>query len=188
MQFTDGTWLGREFFRNSPIYCARELLGCELVWGESSGIVLETEAYAEFGDEACHTFTRKGAREFIQNHDAGAAYVYLNYGMYWLANVLVKGEQNGFVLLRALRPESGVEAMKTRRKREALRDLCSGPGKLTVALGINGSHHGADWCAGEETGRGFLEKQEDLWVEATPRIGISKAVEFPWRFVAVAGQ
>lgn len=184
MQVRKSKWLGRDFFRNSPIYCARELVGCELVWGECSGIVLETETYLEFGDEACHTFTRKGARRFIEDHDAGAAYIYLNYGMYWLANVLVKGDENGFVLLRGLRPKMGIEIMKTRRNRTSVEQLCSGPGKLTVALGINGSDHGVDWCAGRTSGRGFLQKQTAFSVEATSRIGISKAVDLPWRFVA----
>ena len=96
--------LGVDFFQRDPVTCARDLLGAELRWNGCSGIVVETEAYAEHGDEACHTFSRKGARQFVEEHEAGAAYVYLNYGMYWLSNVLVKSDQgNGFVLIALAR-------------------------------------------------------------------------------------
>src|SRR5579884_4467702 len=104
------------FFQRDPVTCARELIGAELVWGECSGIVVETEAYAALNDEAAHTFTRPSARSFIERNQAGAAYVYWNYGMHWMLNVLVKGEANGFVLIRALEPRRGVELMKKDRK------------------------------------------------------------------------
>ena len=90
------------FFKRDPLTCARELIGTELNWGECSGIVVEVEAYAAFDDEAAHTFTRPSARSFIERNKAGAAYVYFNYGVHWMLNVLVKGEANGFVLIRAL--------------------------------------------------------------------------------------
>ena len=81
----------------------------------------------------------RGARRFVESYDAGASYVYLNYGMYWLTNVLIKdGASNGFVLLRALRPDRGIALMKERRSKEKLTDLCSGPGKLSMAFGIVG--------------------------------------------------
>ena len=75
--------LDRSFFQSDPLTCARELIGCELVWNDCAGIVVETEAYFALGDEACHTFARPSARAFIAEHDAGAAYVYFNYGMHW---------------------------------------------------------------------------------------------------------
>src|SRR5438477_4606222 len=81
----------RSFFERDPLTCAAELIGCELVWDGCAGIVVETEAYAEFGDEACHAFTRPSTRIFIAERKSGAAYVYLNYGMYWLLNVLARG-------------------------------------------------------------------------------------------------
>ena len=83
--------------------CARALIGKEFRWGRTAGRIVETEAYAEFGDEACHTFFRPSARSFVEENSPGAAYVYLNYGMYWLTNVLVSdpaGRERGFVLLR----------------------------------------------------------------------------------------
>ena len=103
------------FFKRDPLTCARELIGKELIWGECSGTVVEVEAYAAIDDEAAHTFTRSSARSFIQRNKAGAAYVYFNYGVHWMLNVLVKGDANGFVLIRAVEPRRGVELMKRRR-------------------------------------------------------------------------
>lgn len=168
--------LEHSFFRRDPLTCSRELIGCELFAGECAGIVVETEAYCAVGDEACHTFFRPSARAFIETHEVGAAYVYFNYGMYWLFNVLVKG---GFVLFRAVEPVEGIDLMRQRRGRTALHQLCSGPGKLTQAFGISGVDHGVDLC-GE--GIGFRHRTGRVEVEATPRIGISRAADLPWRF------
>ncbi len=174
--------LSAAFFERHPVECARELVGVELVCGDCSGIVVETEAYCAVGDEAAHTFARKTAREFVESCPAGAAYVYLNYGMYWLANVLVKGNEPGFVLIRALEPRRGIDLMKEPRGRDRDRDLCSGPGKLTIALGIDGRHHRESF-----TRRGapfhFRESEGRVPVGADRRVGISKAVDLPWRFV-----
>src|SRR5262245_5464285 len=134
------------FFRRDPLSCARELIGAELIWGDCSGIVVEVEAYTAIDDEAAHTFTRPSARSFIQRNKPGAAYVYFSYGNHWMLNVLVKGEANGFVLFRALEPRRGIELMKKRRGVDDLRQLCSGPGKLTQALDITGRHHEMDLC------------------------------------------
>src|SRR6059058_4691890 len=134
------------FFKRDPLTCARELIGTELIWDECSGIVVELEAYAAIDDEAAHTFTRPSARSFIERNKAGAAYVYFNYGVHWMLNVLVKGDSNGFVLFRAIEPRRGVELMKKRRGVEDLRQLCSGPGKLTQALDITDRHHEMDLC------------------------------------------
>lgn len=167
--------------------CARELIGCELVWGECAGIIVETEAYCALGDEAAHTFFRPTARAFVQERAAGAAYVYFNYGMYWLLNALVKGgSQDGFVLFRALEPTHGTELMMKRRqahRKSALahpRQFCSGPGKLTIALGIDGRDHGRDLLGGETIA--FHRSAGKPEVIADGRIGISRAQEFPWRF------
>src|ERR1043165_4235724 len=129
----------RPFFRRNPLSCARDLIGAELIWGDCAGIVVEVEAYAAIDDEAAHTFTRPSARSFIERNKAGAAYVYFNYGVHWMLNVLVKGGANGFVLIRALEPRRGIELMKRRRGITALRQLCSGPGKITQALAITGA-------------------------------------------------
>ena len=181
--------IGREFFERDPLTCARELIGCELVWNECAGIIVETEAYTATNDEASHTFTRPSTREFVAQQRAGAAYVYFNYGMYWLVNVLVKGgSEDGFVLFRAIEPTRGLDVMTQRRlahRRTPLahpRTLCSGPGKLTIALGINGRDHGRDLCASADIG--FRLPPQPLPVVADVRIGISRAADFPWRFLA----
>ncbi len=99
--------LKEDFFTRHPLDCAADLIGCELHWDHCSGIIVETEAYAATGDEACHTFLRRGAQKFVDTHAAGTAYIYLNYGVHWLLNVLIKGEMDGFVLIRALEPRRG---------------------------------------------------------------------------------
>src|ERR1700686_5033340 len=130
--------LDRSFFETDPLTCAHSLIGCELVWGETAGRIVETEAYAEHGDQASHTFLRRGAREFVETHLAGTLYVYLNYGVHWLLNFLVKGgSANGFVLIRALEPTEGCQLMARRRGRRRERNLCSGPGKLTQAFAMD---------------------------------------------------
>jgi len=169
------------FFKRDPLTCARELIGTELIWGECSGIVVEVEAYAAIDDEAAHTFTRPSAHSFIQRNRAGAAYVYFNYGVHWMLNVLVKGEANGFVLIRALEPRRGVELMKKRRGVDDLRQLCSGPGKLTQALAITGKHHEMDLCSDPRHCFVF-NTQANFNVVADKRIGISRSAHLPWRF------
>lgn len=171
--------IAREFFTQSPVVCARALVGCELVWGACRGMVVECEAYAATGDPACHTFTRPSAREFVAGHQAGTAYVYLNYGMHWMLNVLTKGEQEGFVLLRAIEPRHGLVAMQKRRGGRTGRELTGGPGRLTAALGVTGHDHGADFC---RSGRRCFLPGTATDVVADARIGISRAQDFPWRF------
>jgi DNA-3-methyladenine glycosylase len=179
------------FFQRDPITCARELIGCELIWGACAGIVVETEAYTATGDEASHTFVRPTARAFVAKHEAGAAYVYFNYGMYWLFNVLIKGgSEDGFVLIRALQPTRGIPAMRRRRfpnparasKPKPLEALCSGPGKLTIAMGIGGEHHGTDLCA-SPTAAFHSPTDAPFRCLADVRIGITKSAHFPWRFL-----
>ena len=182
--------LARAFFERDPVTCARELIGCTLVWGKCAGIIVETEAYAAEGDEASHTWTRPSARHFVAKHPPGAAYVYFNYGMYWMLNVLVKGPQgDGFVLFRALEPTQGLAAMQRRRlanrksTERSLRPtaLCSGPGKLAQALGVTGKDHGRDFC---RDARILLTRPKSTAEVLTCiRIGISRAQLLPWRFL-----
>jgi DNA-3-methyladenine glycosylase len=169
------------FFKRDPITCARELIGAELIWGDCSGIVVEVEAYAAVDDEAAHTFTRPSARSFIERNRPGAAYVYFNYGMHWMLNVLVKGNANGFVLIRALEPLTGVERMKRRRGIDDVKGLCSGPGKLTQALGITGRDHEMDLCS--DARHCFVRHANSaVDVVADARIGITRSAHYPWRF------
>jgi DNA-3-methyladenine glycosylase len=169
------------FFKRDPIVCARELIGTQLIWDDCSGVVVETEAYNAINDEAAHTFTRPSARSFIERNQPGAAYVYFNYGMHWMLNVLVKGEENGFVLIRALEPREGIERMKRRRGLNEVKSLCSGPGKLTQALRITGRHHEMNLCTDRQ--HCFVRDQSTgIDVVADPRIGIKRSAHYPWRF------
>ena len=169
------------FFRRDPVECAREIVGSTLVWHGCSGRIVETEAYAADGDPACHTYFRPSARRFIEGHQAGTAYVYLNYGVHWLFNILVKGPGGaGFVLIRALEPIGGIDRMRARRGRTELHDLCSGPGKLTRALGIDGADHGGVFLG--RSGTGLFRGSAGLPV-AGPRVGIARGRDLPWRFL-----
>lgn len=172
----------RSFFRQDPLSCARELVGTTLQWERCAGVVVETEAYLTENDEACHTFTRPSTRRFVERNKPGAAYIYFNYGAHWMLNVLVKGgPRTGLILIRALEPKRGLRTMKTRRGVDDLRRLCSGPGKLTQALAITRHHHERDLCA--EPRHCFMPRENaDLEVVASPRIGISRSVDFRWRF------
>ena len=165
-----------------PLTCARMLVGCELLWKGCGGFIVETEAYSVRNDEACHTFSRPSSRRFVADHPPGTAYVYLNYGVRWLLNFLVKGgAEDGFVLIRALAPTRGIPRMRRRRNTDDPTRLCSGPGKLTQALGIDGSSHGLDFLRGNALK--ILASTALHPVVETPRIGISKATHLPWRFV-----
>ena len=174
--------LDRSFFQRNPLACAQELLGCELVWGKCAGVIVETELYGVVNDEACHTFSRAGARAFVEKHPAGTAYVYVNYGIHWLLNVLVKGgTEEGIILIRALEPTRGIPVMAQRRGTNVLTALCSGPGKLGQALGITGQDHERDLCGGGPCH--FRTRTEPVEVVTDVRIGITKAADFPWRFL-----
>jgi DNA-3-methyladenine glycosylase len=172
-----------EFFQRDPLTCARELVGCELVWNGCGGVIVETEAYSVRNDEACHTFSRPSSREFVKQMPPGAAYVYLNYGVHWLLNFLVRGgSEDGFVLIRALEPTRGIEEMSRRRNVTTLKNLCSGPGKLTRALGIDGAFHGRDLFSDPDASLRHPFTPPD--VEACKRIGITRSADFAWRFVS----
>lgn len=175
-----------DFFERDPLLCARELIGMQLTHGGCSGRIIETEAYHELGDPACHLFTRPSAREFVRRHPAGTAYVYLNYGVHWLVNVLTCDPASGtagFVLFRALEATAGISRMEERRGTTDPLRLCSGPGKLTAALAIGQGHHGQlltsrpDFCLHRPPSAGSVEIVTDR------RIGISAAKDLPWRFL-----
>lgn len=180
-------WLNRDFFERDVLTVAHDLIGVELSWHGCSGIIVETEAYAVEGDPACHTASRPSAREFVKSKPPGTAYVYLNYGMYWLFNLLVKGgERDGLILIRALEPCRGLKEMQQRRNRSKPEELCSGPGKLGHALGIVGTHHGTVMIGrGKPAGVGLkLTAGTAHEVVSDIRVGISQAVDFPWRFLS----
>ena len=179
----------REVYLKSGLEVARDLIGKKLVHnsaeGLTSGIIVETEAYMGAIDAAAHSYKGLTERTKIQFGVGGYAYVYLIYGMYTCMNVVVNVENiPECVLIRALQPIEGIELMKIRRKKNNLRDLCSGPGKLTQAMGITKNHYGIDLC-GEEI---FIEEVENFTpnITATKRINIDyagDAANYLWRFI-----
>ncbi|MDQ2935508.1 MAG: DNA-3-methyladenine glycosylase [Chloroflexota bacterium] len=176
--------LGPEFFERSVHEVAQELIGCTLLHGDCGGVIVETESY-ERDDPACHAYVGRTARNEVLFGPPGRAYVYLSYGIHSLLNAVAEPDgEAAAVLIRALEPTVGVEAMRQRRGRQRDGELCSGPGKLTEALGVGLSDNGASLSAPPFT----LLPPEGAWraneVTAGPRIGISKATENPWRFCA----
>lgn len=170
---------------------ARELIGCTLVSaggeGAAAGRIVETEAYLGKADSAAHAFRgRADGRTEVLYRRGGYAYVFLIYGMYSCFNVSTGPEGvPECVLIRALEPLEGVELMRSRRGREGLIDLCSGPGKLCQAMGISRKQYGAD-LTGDRLF--ILPRKRDCAPEiaATPRINVEYAGEhkaMPWRFV-----
>lgn len=175
-----GERIGAEFFRRDPVKCARELIGCVLEWKGCRGKIVETEAYCTVGDEACHTFFRPSVRRFVEGCEAGDAYVYLNYGIHLMFNVVVKGGgREGFVLIRAVEPLEGIDVMRERRGGRVGREIAGGPGRLTQALGIVKEDHGARFLGAGDCG---ILKGVETEVVTGVRIGISQAQELPWRF------
>lgn len=175
-------FLSSSFFERDPLVCARELVGTELIWDKCSGIVVETEAYLTLNDEASHTFTRPSTRAFVERNGAGTVYIYMNYGVHWMLNVLVKGgARSGLILIRALEPRRGLGLMKTRRGVDEVHRLCSGPGKLAQALDITKRHHEMSLCVDP---RYCFMRPDGLSIPvvADSRIGISRSKDFPWRF------
>src|SRR3954453_21655527 len=173
--------LGPPFYERDPLDCARDLVGSLLVWGKCSGIMVETEAYLPENDEASHCFSRPSTRAFVARNEPGAAYIYLNYGVHWMLNVLVKGgPRDGLILIRAIEPQSGIDLMRKRRGVEDVRQLCSGPGKLTQALDINMRHHEMDLAS--DPRHCFAKPEHEVEVVADERIGITRSAHLPWRF------
>lgn len=172
----------REFFDRSVHEVARDLIGYRLAVGEAAGIIVETEAY-EASDPACHAYIGKTTRNEVLFGPPGHAYVYLSYGIHSLLNFVTEpGGTASAVLIRALEPTDGIEVMRRRRRRAEIEQLCSGPGKLTEALGVDLSLNGADLFAPPFE----LASPTGEWAGAElvtgPRIGITKAAELPWRY------
>jgi DNA-3-methyladenine glycosylase len=175
--------LERSFFDRSVHLVARELIGCRLFYEGRGGIVVETESY-ERDDPACHAYAGLTDRTEVLFGPPGRAYVYLSYGIHSLLNAVAEPEGDAAaVLIRALEPTHGLEEMRRRRRVRADGQLCSGPGKLTEALGVGLEQNGADLAQGPF----LLLPPEPDWsgeVLTGPRVGISKAIDRPWRFCA----
>ena len=175
--------LHAEFFVRSVHAVARDLIGCTVAHGETAGVIVETESY-HADDPACHAFGGPTPRSSVLFGPPAHAYVYLSYGIHSLLNFVAEPEGDAAaVLIRALEPVAGIDTMRERRGIERPEDLCSGPGKLTEALAIGLDLNGVSLGEGpiEVLGR---EPGWDPAIVTAPRIGITKAVEHPWRFCA----
>ncbi len=168
---------------------APALLGQRLTVGSRSGRIVEVEAYEGAEDPASHAHRGQTDRNRVMFGPPGRLYVYRSYGIHWCANIVCGPvDAPGAVLIRAIDPDQGIEAMwADRPKAKQETDLASGPGKLCAALGIEGGHNAIDLLDGAAPVR--LVAQDPVpagSVVSGPRIGITKAVERPWRF-AIAG-
>ncbi|MBS9721749.1 DNA-3-methyladenine glycosylase [Tianweitania sp. BSSL-BM11] len=170
------TKLVSSFFARPAITVAPDLIGCVFGVGETSGIIVETEAY-EPDDPASHSFRGQTARNKAMFGPPGTAYIYRSYGIHWCFNITCL--PGSAVLLRAIEPTEGLQLMRQRRGMEAARLLCSGPGKLCQALGID---FALDGSALDQPPFTFRHQTPAGPIIAGPRIGITKAAEQPWRF------
>lgn len=164
------------FFARPSVTVAPELIGCVFGVGEAAGIIVETEAY-EPDDPASHSFRGETLRNKAMFGAPGTAYVYRSYGIHWCFNITCL--PGSAVLLRALEPTEGLQAMRERRGLDALRLLCSGPGKLAQALGIDIALDGRSL---DQPPFVFRHAAPTGPVSAGSRIGITKAPDQPWRF------
>ncbi len=180
--------MNRDFFNRSVHEVARELIGCRLAVGETAGVIVESEAY-DASDPACHAYIGRTPRNEVLFGPPGCAYVYLSYGIHSLLNAVAEREGSAAaVLIRALEPTDGIELMRLRRRRERVSDLCSGPGKLTEALGVGLSLNGADLLAPPFEISQPEPAASEVEIVASPRIGITKAAELPWRYCAAGSR
>jgi DNA-3-methyladenine glycosylase len=158
---------------------ARQLIGVTVLVNGVGGRIVETEAY-DHEDPASHSFSGPTQRNMAMFGPPAHAYVYLSHGIHWCLNLVCREPGHGAgVLIRALSPDVGVEQMMARRGTPDLRNLCSGPGKLGQAIGVTRALNGMALDAAPFT---LIAAQEEHDVIVGPRIGISKAVDVPWRF------
>ena len=179
-----GRILPRSFYDRATVTVARGLLGKILVHGRTAGRIVETEAYLGGEDLAAHSARGITERTRVIFGPPGHAYVYFIYGMYECLNLVAEAAgKPGCVLVRAVEPVAGIEEMQQRRPgARRLEDLASGPGKLTVALGITRAQNGADVTRGALVVRQPLEAGR-LQIGVTPRIGIRHCADWPLRFI-----
>jgi DNA-3-methyladenine glycosylase len=173
-----------EFYRRPVLEVARSLIGCIVEHRAAAGMIVETEAYHE-SEPACHAFVGLTPRTRTLFGGPGRAYVYRSYGIHALLNAVCEEQGVGAaVLIRALEPLRGVARMRERRALRRREDLCSGPGKLTTALAVELLHNDSDLTRGPITIRPPRESwlQNPHEVRCGARIGITKAVDLPWRF------
>jgi len=171
--------LRRSFFGRPVLEVAPELIGATLLVNGVGGRIVEVEAY-HHTDPAAHSYIGRTERNAVMFGPPGYAYVYRSYGIHWCLNFVCEEEGSASaVLIRALEPTSGIAAMRRRRSVSDERALCSGPGKLCQALAVTHRHNGLQL---DEPPFELRARQETPEIAVGVRIGISKAVEHPWRF------
>jgi DNA-3-methyladenine glycosylase len=177
--------LTASWFARPVVEAARALLGGVVRHGVTAGVIVETEAYHQ-SEPACHAYVGLTDRTWPLFGPPGRAYVYRSYGIHALLNAVCEPEGVGAaVLIRALEPVSGLAEMRERRGVVREADLCSGPGKLTQALGIGLELNGSDLVTGPVT---IEPPREPLEAVVGTRIGITKAPDLPWRFCAAGSR
>jgi DNA-3-methyladenine glycosylase len=171
--------LRKSFFNRSVHEVAPELIGATMLFNGVGGAIVEVEAY-HHTDPAAHSFGGQTPRNAVMFGPPGYAYVYRSYGIHWCVNFVCEAAGSASaVLIRALQPIEGLAVMQRRRGMTDPRLLSSGPGRLTEALGITVKHNG---CALDEAPFQLLARKSEPEIAAGPRIGITKAVELPWRY------
>jgi len=166
-------------FSLSPHLVAPQLIGCEFLVEGVGGLIVEVEAYDQ-SEPASHTFTGKSERNAAMFGPPGRAYVYRSYGIHWCLNFVCGAEGHGAgVLIRAIQPTQGIDIMRKRRALADDRLLCSGPGRVGQALAIVHAMNGHPL---DRKPFQLLPASSPVDVVSGPRIGISKAVDLPWRF------
>jgi DNA-3-methyladenine glycosylase len=176
------------FYDRPVLDVARDLIGCVVTHGDTAGVIVETEAYHD-SEPASHAFVGLTPRTRTLFGPPGRAYVYFSYGMHALLNAVCEPPEVGAgVLIRALEPVDGIDHMRARRGVDAIRQLCSGPGKLTQALGIGLELNGSDLQRGPIVFSAPPRAWRDVEIGVDTRIGITRAADLPWRFVAVGNR
>jgi len=170
----------QDFFTRPAAQVAQDLIGVSMTVDGVGGIIVETEAY-DREDPASHAFVGQTPRNAAMFGPVGRAYVYRSYGMHWCLNVVCGDQPGAAVLIRALQPTHGLDTMRRRRGLQDERLLCAGPGRVGQALGITLAHYGLAVDAPPFELRAAPHGLADQ-VVCGPRIGISRALELPWRF------
>ena len=168
-----------QFLDREAAKVAPELLGAKFLIDGVGGLIVEVEAY-HHTDPAAHSYNGPTPRNQVMFGPPGFVYVYRSYGIHWCVNFVCEKEGSASaVLIRALEPTHGIAAMRRRRRLRDERSLCSGPGKLTEALGITGDYNA---LALDSPPIALYARRRELEVVVGVRIGITKAVELPWRY------
>ena len=171
--------LNRGFFDRPVLHVAPDLIGATLMVGGCGGAIVEVEAY-HHTDPAAHSYRGQTERNAVMFGPPGFAYVYRSYGIHWCLNFVCEHAGSASaVLIRALEPTEGLAAMRRRRGRSESRALCSGPGKLCEALGVTHKHNGLPL---DRAPFSLRARPHPVSIVRGPRIGITKAVDHPWRF------